>query len=194
MIKLCPNPVAHRLTLIFQNFDIPIHQINDKQVVSNYRPVSLLPISSKIFEKLNFNKLFKIFRTKIFYLNINRVFTRVIHVFIKYLQSLMTSFSNFDCNPTLEARGVFLDLCKAFDRVLHDGLLFKSKQNGVGANIFQFITSFLSVRFQRAILNGQTSDCQTIRASAPQCLSLGPLFSLIYIDILAKNLKSNVKL
>ena len=68
------------------------------------------------------------------------------------------------------------------------------KQNGVGANLFQFITSFLSVRFQRVILNGQTSYCQTFRTGVPQCLSLGPLFSLIHIDILTKNLKSNVKL
>ena len=75
MIKLCINSVAHPLTLIFQNSMaagtfptqwkrgniVPIHKKNDKQIVSNYRPVSVLPICSKIFEKLNFNKLFKFF-------------------------------------------------------------------------------------------------------------------------------------
>ena len=105
MIKLCTNSVAHPLTLIIQNsmaagtfatqwkraIIAPIRKKNGKQIVSNYRPVSLLPICSKIFEKLIFNGLFKILRTKICYLNINRVFARMIHVFINYLQSLMTS-------------------------------------------------------------------------------------------------------
>ena len=78
MIKLCTNSVAHPLTLIFQNSIfagifaaqwkraniVPIHKKNDKQIVSNYQPVSLLPIISKIFEKLIFNELFNFFEDK----------------------------------------------------------------------------------------------------------------------------------
>ena len=63
-------------------------------------------------------------------------------------------FSGFDCNPSLETSGVFLDIFKAFDRVWDDGLLFKLKQNDVSRNLFQLITSFLSGRFER-ILNDQ---------------------------------------
>ena len=70
-------------------------------------------------------------------------------------------FSIFDCNPTLEIHGVFLDISKAFDRVWHDGLLFKLEQNDVSRNLFQLIKSFLSGRFQRVLLNGQTSDWET---------------------------------
>ena len=72
MIKLCTKSVAHPLTLIFQNSlaagtfatqwkranIVPVHKKNDKQIVSNYRPVSLLPICSENFEKLIFNELF----------------------------------------------------------------------------------------------------------------------------------------
>ena len=65
-------------------------------------------------------------------------------------------FSSFDSNPTLETCGMFLDISKAFDRVYHNGLLFKLKQNGVSGNLFQLITSFLSGRFQRVLQNGQT--------------------------------------
>ena len=43
---------------------VPVHKKNDKQIASNYRPVSLLPICSKLFEKLLFNELFKIFEDK----------------------------------------------------------------------------------------------------------------------------------
>ena len=89
---------------------------------------------------------------------------------------------------------MFLDISKAFDRVWHDGLLFKLKQNGVSGNLFQLIKSFLSVRFQRVLLNGQTSDWQTIQAGVPQGSILGPLLFLICINDLTNNLNSNVKL
>ena len=48
---------------------------------------------------------------------------------------------------------MFFDKSKTIDRVWNDGLLFKLKQNGVSGNLFQLITSFLSGRFQRVILN-----------------------------------------
>ena len=51
---------------------------------------------------------------------------------------------------------MFLDISKAFDRVWYDGLLFQLVKNGVSANLFQLIKSFLSCRFQRVLLNGQT--------------------------------------
>ena len=89
-------------------------------------------------------------------------------------------FLRFDCNPTLETRSVFLDIFKAFDRVWQDGLLFKLKQNGVSGNLFQLIKSFLSSKFHRNLLNGQTSDWETIQAGVPQGSILGPLFAVIY--------------
>ena len=88
---------------------------------------------------------------------------------------------------------MFFDISNAFDRVRHDGLLFKLKQNGVCGNLFQLIKSFLSDRFQRVWLNGQTSDWETIQAGVPQDSILGALFFLIYINDLTNNLNSNVK-
>ena len=76
---------------------------------------------------------------------------------------------------------MFPDISKAFDRVSNDGLLFKFKQNGINGNLFQLIKRFLSGRFQRVLLNGQTSDWETIQAGVPQGSILGPLFVLIYI-------------
>ena len=87
---------------------------------------------------------------------------------------------------------MFLDISKMFDRVWHDGLLFKMEKIGASGNLFQLIKSFLSVRFQRVLLNGQTSDWETIQAGVPQGSILGPLFFLIYINNLADNLNSNV--
>ena len=89
---------------------------------------------------------------------------------------------------------MFLDTSKEFDRVWHDGLLFKLKQNGASGNLFQLIKSFLSGRFQSVLLNGQTSDWETIQAGVPQGSILGLLFFLIYINDLTNNLNSNLKL
>ena len=63
---------------------------------------------------------------------------------------------------------MFLDISKALNRVWHNGLLFKLKQNFVSGNLFQLITSFLNGRVQRVILNGQTSDWETIQGDVMQ--------------------------
>ena len=100
-------------------------------------------------------------------------------------------FLSFDSSSSLETRGVFLDISKAFDRVWHDGLLFKLKQNGVSGNLLGSIKIFLNDRVARVVLNGKTSDWERTRAGVPRGSILGPLFFLIYINVLAK---SNVKL
>ena len=89
---------------------------------------------------------------------------------------------------------MFLDICKAFDRVWRDELLLKLEQNGVSGNFFQLIIRILSGRFQRIILNGQTIDWETISAGVPTGFNLRSLFFLIYNDDLTNNLKRNVKL
>ena len=69
------------------------------------------------------------------------------------------------------------------------------KQNGVSENFFQLIKSFLSGRFQRVLLNGQTSDWGAIQAGFSQGSILGPsFFSYIYINDPTDKLNGNVKL
>ena len=94
----------------------------------------------------------------------------------------------------LETRAAFLDISKAFDKVWHEGLLFKLKQNGISGNLLNFITDFLYQRKQRVVLNGQHSSCTNVRAGVPQGSILGPLFFLIYINDLTDGLTSNSKL
>ena len=80
----------------------------------------------------------------------------------------------------LETRGVFLDISKAFDKVWHEGLLFKLKQNGISGNLLNVITDFLYQRKQRVVLNGQHSSWTNIEAGVPQGSILGPFFSDLY--------------
>ena len=62
----------------------------------------------------------------------------------------------FNANPSLEVRGVFLDLSKAFDKVWHEGHLYKIKNDGINGNALQLVESFLHNRRQRVVLNGQS--------------------------------------
>ena len=103
-------------------------------------------------------------------------------------------FEAFDCNPSLEVRSVFLDISKAFDKVRHEGLLYKLKSMGISEELFKLLENYLSGRFQRVLLNGQTSSWRPILAGVPQGSILGPFLFLIYINDLPDELKSNAKL
>ena len=101
-----------------------------------------------------------------------------IHVLRSYYQSLMKLTKIFDYNPSVYIRGVFLDISKAFDKVWHDGLIFKLQTYGQ----------------QRVLLNEHTSSWKNILAGIPQESVLGPLFFLIYINDLPDELTSLCKI
>ena len=86
------------------------------------------------------------------------------------------------------------DISKAFDKVWHQGLLYKLKQNGISGNLLEILTGFLKDRKQRVVLNGQNSLWANIEAGVPQGSILGPLLFLIYINDLPDNQSTNVKL
>ena len=79
-----------------------------------------------------------------------------------------------------------------FDKVWNQGLIFKLKSIGVSDSLLSLIESFLSNRFQRVMLNGQTTEWLPVKASVTQGSILGPLFSLIYINDLSDDLVSTV--
>ena len=100
-------------------------------------------------------------------------------------------YTAFEEYPTRETRAVFLDISKAFDKVLYDGLVFKLKTYGIMGPLLLLIKSYLSSRQQRVILNGKSSNWSFITAGDPQGSVLGPLFFLIYIN---EDLSSDTKL
>ena len=208
MLKLSQKSVLKPLKLIFENClrtrlfpdqwkkanVVPIHKKGDKQLIENYRPVFLLPICGKIFERLIFNSLFNYFIE-------NNLFSSYQSGFIpgdSCVQQLISItheiYNAFDCNRSLKVQGVFLDISKAFDKVWHDGLIYKLKRNGINGDLLRLIESFLSDRYQRVVLNGQTSNWNKITAGVPRGSILGPLFFLIYINYLPSELRCSAKL
>ena len=131
---------------------IPTHEKESRQSKQNYRPISLLPIFGKIFEKIIFDVLCchlcdhgliaphqSGFRPG--YSTIN--------------QLLSITHKIFEEIPSKETRAVFLDLSKAFDRVWHEGLLYKVKCSCVSGDLLILIRNFLTDRQQRVVLNGK---------------------------------------
>ena len=147
----------------------------------------------KFFERLIFNSLFKYIDENEL-LNPNQSGFRPFDSCINELLSINHEiFSNFDCDPPKDIHAVFLDISKAFDKIWLPGLIFKIKSFGISGNLLELMKNFLSNRFQRVVLNGQTSEWEKINAGVPQGSILGPLFFLIYIKDLADGISSIVK-
>ena len=205
MFQLCAESIHIPLGIIFRNIVktgifpdqwklanvSPIHNKNDKQLVSNYRPISLLPICSKILEKIIFNNMYR-------YLVVNDLISKHQSGFrpgdstTNQLLFLVHTI-HLALDEQKEVRSLFLDMSKAFDKVWHDGLLFKLQRNGIDGQLLQLFKSYLSNRKQRVVINSFESEWGLIEAGVPQGSVLGPLFFLIYINDLENGIISNVK-
>ena len=140
MLLLCGDSAAFPLKLIFSNIlstgiypntwkmenVIPIHKKNDKQLIKNYRPISLLPICGKFFEKIVFNHFIQFFFTKTNLITKHQSGFRPGDSTINQLIDLIdTIHQSFDSSPTLEVRAVFMDISKAFDKVWHQPITWQ---------------------------------------------------------------------
>ena len=103
-------------------------------------------------------------------------------------------FNSFDYNPSVDIRGIFLDISKAFDKVLHDGLIFKLQMYSIDGKLLKLLKSYLKDRQQPVLLNGQTSSWKNVLAGAREVSFLGPFLFLIYINYLPDRLTSICKI
>ena len=206
MLKICGKSIIKPLLMIYKkclekgHFPnelkkanvVPVHKKNDKQLLKNYRPISLLPICGKVLERLLYNSMFEFFIQNDL-ITPNQFGFKIGDSCINQLISITHEiYKPFD--DGYEVRGVFFDISKAFDKVWHQGLHFKLRQNGISSELLNTLADFLNNRTQRVILNGQYSSWAKVEAGVPQGSIFGPLLFLIYINDLSENLASNPKL
>ena len=148
-------------------------------MVKNYCQDSLLPICSKYLSISFLMTYLNTSKKQSFFLCFNQILSWKTCV-SNILHLTHDIYKAFDCSPSFEVQGVFLDISKAFDKVWYDGLLCKRKRNSINGDLLKFIERFLSDRYQRAVLNEQTSKWNKIKTEIPQGSILGLLFFLIY--------------
>ena len=187
MLKLCRKSICKPLDLIFQSCMklgkfptawkkaniVLVHKKENKQILENYGPVSLLLICGKSFERLTYNNPFEYFIENDLISQNQSGFESgnpCINQLISITYEIHQSFDN-----GLEVRGDFLDISKAFGKFWNEGLIYKLKQNGIKGNLLDTLTNFLNDKKQRVVLNGQHSKWVNIEAGFPQGTILGPL-------------------
>lgn len=179
---------------------IPLHKKGDVRLMSNYRPVSLLPVFSKIYEKLLFNRLIE-------FLEINNLLDGEQHGFrkgrsattaaIDFIESIINAIEAGE-----KVGGLFMDLSKAFDSVSHNLLIKKLTKFKIKDPILSWIKSYLTNRQQYVELTYKSgnqiltkkSQLKNIRHGVPQGSILGPLLFLCYINGLPKVISGEKKL
>ena len=208
MIRFCGKSVALPLTLIFEavidggifsdcwkkSNVVPCHKKHSKNLIKNYRLISFPQIFSKVFERSTYNSLHNYFIE-------NKLFSEYQFGFMPgdpWVSQLLSIthkiYKSFDYNPSIDIRGVFLDISKAFDKVWHDGLIFKLQKHDIDGEFLKLFKSYLKDRQQGVLLNGQTSSWKNILVSVLQGSVFGPLLFLIYIKYLPDGLTSLCKI
>lgn len=145
------------------------------QETSSYRPISLLPLCGKLLEKILLNRMRQHLEDVI---PDHQFGFRQQHGTVEQVHRL----ADVICR-TLENKqycsAVFLDIGQAFDKVWHEGLLFKIKKL-LPHSFFHMIHSYLDKRCYEVKINNETSDPCEIKSGVPQGSILGPVLYLIF--------------
>ena len=188
------RPLVHILNISLMNGHVPrelkiarvmpIFKSGDKKIISNYRPVSVLPCFSKILEKLVYKRMIN-FITKYDILYKYQFGFREKHgtsLALSFLiDNIVSAHEKGQC-----VLGIFIDFSKAFDTVNHQILYKKLANYGIRGMALNWIKSYLSDRTQFVEFQGVKSGNENITCGVPQGSILGPLLFLLYVNDIVK--------
>ena len=194
ILKHCSNIISPILTIFFNTFlnsgifpkilkigiVSPVYKKGNPQLLENYRPISTLPIFSKLLEKIIYTRINefliknKILYEKQFGFRKGHSTSHAINYSVKYISDKIEQKQH--------VIGIFLDLSKAFDTISHSKLLFKLQNYGIRGKCLELIKSYMTNRKQITKYDNVKSNTDDILYGVPQGSVLGPLLFLLYIN------------
>lgn len=168
---------------------VPLFKKGDRSCAGNYRPVSILPVISKIFEKIVYKQFYD-------YLDKH-------DLVYKFQSGFRSSFSTdsaltymcdrirYNMDDGFYTGLVLLDLQKAFDTVNHDILLKKLSAIGADVSVVNWFSSYISDRQQIVQINNVMSSPMSTSCGVPQGSILGPLLFIIYVNDMSRAINNN---